>query len=133
MVGEPDPRLQPLQFVGVHRREVDRVPHDTVAQEVPDCRRRVEPDELLGFLGGRGDVRRGDDLRHFGKRPIRRRLLLEDIQRRRRDDAPARGAACSAASSISSPRAVLMMRTPGFIRAKRSAFRRWCVSVVDGR
>ena len=45
---------------------------------------------------------------------------------------PDRSAAASAASSTSPPRAQLMMRTPGFIRAKASAERIFLVASVSG-
>ena len=49
------------------------------------------------------------DLRQLGERPIGRRLVFEDVERRRRRRCRFRCARRSAASSISSPRAVLMM------------------------
>ena len=42
--------------------------------------RRFDADQLLGFDGRRGDVRRGHDLRQSGQRLIRRRLLLEHVE-----------------------------------------------------
>ena len=90
-------------------------------------------DQFLRLLGRRRDVRRRDDLRQLGERPVGRRLL----SRRRRAPAPATMpcsiARRSAASSISSPRAVLMMRMPGLQRANRSSLNRCLVSGVDGR
>ncbi len=108
LIGQPNPRLQPLQLVGVDRRKVHGVAHDAVAQEVADRGGRVDADELLRFLGRRRDVRRRDHLRQLGERPIGRRLLLEDVERRRRRRCRCSIARRSAASSISSPRAVLI-------------------------
>ena len=97
----------------MHGREVDRVPHDAVAQEVADGRGRIETDQFLRFFGRRRDVRRGDDLRQLRRATSRPAAP----SRTRRAPAPATIplsiARRSAASSISSPRAVLMMRMPG--------------------
>ncbi len=67
IVGQADPRLEPLQFVGRHRRKVDGVPHRAVAQEVADGQGRLEADQFLRFFGRRRDVRSADHLRKFGK------------------------------------------------------------------
>ena len=100
------------------RREVHRVPHDAVAEEIADRGGRIEADQFLRLFGRGRDVRRRDDLRQLGERPVGRRLLLEDVQAGGGDDAAFDRARVSAASSISSPRAVLMMRMPGFTFAK---------------
>ena len=92
-IGQPNPGLQPLQFVGMHRREVDGVADDAVAQEVADGGGRVEADQLLRFLGRRGDVRRRDDLRQLRERPVGRRFLLEHVEAGAGDDAALDGAA----------------------------------------
>ena len=67
LIGQPNPRLEPLQLVGVDRRKVHRVPHDAVAQEVAHRGRGLDADQFLRLFGGRRDVRRGDDLRQLGE------------------------------------------------------------------
>ncbi len=56
-------------------------------QKVADGRGRLQSDQLLRFFRGRGNVRRGDDLRQPDERAIRRRLDLEDVERRTGDGA----------------------------------------------
>ena len=72
---------------GMNRREVHRVADDAVAQEIAHRRRRFDADQFLRLFGRRGDVRRGDDLRQLGQRPIGRRLVFEDVEPRAADDA----------------------------------------------
>ena len=95
VIRQPDPGLQPLQLVGVNRREIHGVAHHAVAQEIADRGRRIETDQFLRLLGRRGDVRRRDDLRQFGERPIGRRLRsrTRPARRRRRCRSRSRGAA----------------------------------------
>ena len=64
-----------------HRREVDGVADDAVAQEVAQRRRRFHADQLLALARRRGDVRRGDDLRQHLQPVIDGRLLLEHVER----------------------------------------------------
>ena len=59
-----------------------------------------------------GDVRRGHDLGQRGQAPVLRRLDVEHVEPGAGRPGRASMASASAASSISSPRAVLMMRTP---------------------
>ena len=106
LIGEPDPRLQPLQLVGMDRRKVHRVAHDAVAQEVADGRRRLDADQFLRLFGRRRDVRRRDHLRQLGERPIGRRLLFRRRRgrRRRRCRCRSRGAAPSSSIELAARR-----------------------------
>ena len=90
LIGQPDPRLQALQLVGLDRRKVHGVAHHAVAQEVAHRRGGVEADQFLRLLGRRRDVRRRDHLRQLRQRPVGRRLLLEHVEAGAGDDAAAR-------------------------------------------
>ena len=87
LIGQPDPRLQPLQLVGLNRRKVHGVAHHPVTQEIAHRRRRVGADEFLRLLGRRRDVRRRDHLRQLGERPVGGRLRFEDVEPGAGDDA----------------------------------------------
>ena len=93
LIRQTNPGLQPLQLLGLERREVHGVADDAAAQEVADGRGRVGADQLLRLFGRRRDVRRRDDLRQLGQRPVLGRLLLEHVEAGALDDAAFDGAA----------------------------------------
>ena len=119
LIGQPDPRLQPLQLVGMDRREVHGVPHHAVAQEIADGGRRLEADQFLRLFGRRRDVRRRDRPAAVGRATNRPAAPFRTRRAPAPPTMPLSIARRSAASSISSPRAVLMMRMPGLQRANR--------------
>ena len=131
-IGQPNPRLQPLQLVGWTRREVHGVADDAVAQEIADGGGGFESDQLLRLFGRRRDVRRRDDLRQLGERPVGRRLLFEHVEAGAADDAAFDGAAQRRLVDQLAARRV-DERMPGLQRAKRSSLNRCLVSGVDGR
>ena len=71
----------------MNRREVHRIADHAFTEEIADGGRGVDADQLLCFFGRRRDMRRGDDLRQLGERPIARRLVFEHVKRRAGDDA----------------------------------------------
>ena len=73
-----------------HRREVDRVPDQALAQVVANAERDLDADQLLRFGRRCRDVRRRDDLREAGEALIGWRLGLEHVERRRRRRGPTR-------------------------------------------
>ena len=77
-------RLQALEFLGRHRREVDGVADDAVLEEVAKRRRRLDADEFLALAGRRRDMGCGHDLRQLLQAMIDRGLLVEHVERRAR-------------------------------------------------
>ena len=120
-IGQPNPRLQPLHLVRVDGRKIHRVANRAVAQEIAHRRRRLDPNELLRFFGGRGDVRRRDHLRQLRERPVGGRLGLEHVERRGGDDAAVDRAAQRrfvdelAARGVDQPDARLASREPPIV------------------
>src|SRR5207248_1657477 len=75
------------------RRKVHCIPDHAAPQEVPNGGGRVRADELLRFFGCGCDMWSGDNLRQLSQRPVRWRLLLEDVEAGALDDAALEGAA----------------------------------------
>src|SRR5687768_18105087 len=69
-----DERTEAAELLGGDRWEVHRVADDAVAEEIAERGRRLHAHQLLAFTGGRGDVRRGDDLRQHLQAGVWRRL-----------------------------------------------------------
>ena len=116
-------RPQPRERLGRHRREVDRVPDDAVAQVVAHADGDLDADQLLRLAGRRRDVRRRDDLRAAASGASPSAAPSGTRRAPAPPTCPDSIASASAASSISSPRAVLMMRTPFLQRASRVGVR----------
>ena len=131
-LAELEERLQPLEFLGRHRREVDGVADDAVPQEVAQRRHRFHADQLLPLARRRGDVRRGHDLRQHLQPVIDGRLLLEDVERRAADlarfDRVGQRALVDQVAARGVDDADALLR----LRASRSALTMFLVVGVDG-
>jgi hypothetical protein len=96
------------------RGEVDGVLHDAELEVVADLHGQLDADGLLGLVGCAGDVRREHDVVEVEEGGVLERLLVEDVEGGAATW-PDLMASARASSTMSSPRAQLMMRTPFFM------------------
>ncbi len=109
--------------------EVDGVLDDAELEVVADLAGELDADGFLGFVGGAGDVGGEQDV---GEAVVGGFLegLLVKTSRAAPATLPDLSASARAASTMSSPRAQLMMRTPGFMMAMEWALIMPSVCVV---
>ena len=121
LLGQRDVGLDRLVLLRRERRHVDGVDGDAALQVLGQLLGDAHADDLLGLLGGSGDVRRGQhriQRRTAGSPP--RAAPASKTSSAAPATLPDSMASLSAAPSTSSPRAQLTMRTPVFILAKAS-------------
>ena len=129
--GERDVRAEHLEILGADDRDVDGVRDEAAVERGDDLLGDDQAGAVLGLVGGRGEMRRRR--RRSPDRAAHLVRLGEKTSSAAPATLPERIAAASAASSTSSPRAALTMRTPSRIFSIASVPTKPRVSSVSGR
>ena len=132
LLGELHIGLEPRRFLGRERRHVERVGHRAGGEIVGHLLGDLQRDILLRLGRRRAEMRRRHHVVAAEEGVLLGRLDREDIERRAARPGPQSSAAFRSSSTMSPPRAQLMMRTPFFVLASALASMRWRVASVSG-